>query len=83
MAGDRPGARALLTEAGELVDRGRGWRLGTFDVALARVHLLASEPVADRAAIERGLASLDALAGELGSEPYRRLAALERARLVT
>jgi class 3 adenylate cyclase/tetratricopeptide (TPR) repeat protein len=82
-AGDRSGARALLAEARELVDRGRGWRLGAFDVALAWVRLLASEPAADRTAIERALAAVDALTAELGSDPYRRLAAFERARLAT
>jgi len=80
-AGDRSGARALLSEARELVDRGRGWRLGAFDVALAWVRLLASEPTPDRTAIENALESLDALTAELGSDPYRRIAALERARL--
>jgi hypothetical protein len=82
-AGDRSGARALLSEARELVDRGRGWRLGAFDVALAWVHLLAAEPASDSPAIESALESLDALTAELGSEPYRRLATLERARLAT
>jgi tetratricopeptide (TPR) repeat protein len=81
--GDRSGARALLSEARELVDRGRGWRLGAFDVALAWAHLLASDPASDRAAIESALDSLDALAAELGSEPYRRIAARERARRAT
>ena len=80
-AGDRSGARALLSEARELVDRGRGWRLGAFDVALAWVRLLASEPASDRTAIESALESVDALTAELGSDPYRRIAALERARL--
>jgi class 3 adenylate cyclase/tetratricopeptide (TPR) repeat protein len=82
-AGDRPGARALLSEARELVDRGRGWRLGAFDVALAWLHLLASDPASDRTAIERALEALDTLTAELGSAPYRRLAVLERARLAT
>jgi len=82
-AGDRSGARALLSEARELVDRGRGWRLGAFDVALAWARLLASEPASDRTAIVRALESLDALTAELGSVPYRRIAALERARLRT
>src|SRR5713101_3853633 len=77
------GARALLSDARELVDRGRGWRLGAFYVALAWVRLLASEPASDRAAIESALESLDALTAELGSDPYRRIAALERARLAT
>jgi MalT-like TPR region len=80
-AGNPAGARAPLSEARELVDRGRGWRLGAFDVALAWVRLLASEPASDRAAIDRALESLDALTAELGSVPYRRIAALERARL--
>jgi hypothetical protein len=80
-AGDREAARALLAEAGDLVDRGRGWRLGAFDVARARVHLLESEPAPERAAIEATLEALDALAAELASEPYRRIAALERARV--
>jgi class 3 adenylate cyclase/DNA-binding IscR family transcriptional regulator len=80
-AGDRSGARALLAEARELVDEGRGWRLGAFDVALAWTRLLAAEPASDRTAIESVLESLDALTAELGSVPYRRLAALERARL--
>jgi hypothetical protein len=82
-AGDRSEARALLSEARELVDRGRGWRLGAFDVALAWVRLLASEPASDRTAIESALESVDALTAELGSDPYRRIAALERARLAT
>ena len=42
---------------------------------------LASEPASDRTAIESALESLDALTAELGSDPYRRIAALERARL--
>ena len=82
-AGDRSEARALLSEARALVDQGRGWRLGAFDVALAWVRLLASEPASDRTAIEGALQSLDALTAELGSGPYRRIAALERARLAT
>jgi class 3 adenylate cyclase/tetratricopeptide (TPR) repeat protein len=81
--GDRSGARALLSEARELVGRGRGWRLGAFDVARAWVRLLASEPTSDRTAIERALEALDALTAELGSDPYRRLAAIERTRLAT
>jgi tetratricopeptide (TPR) repeat protein len=80
-AGDRPAARALLSEARELVDRGRGWRLGAFDVALAWARFLASEPAPDRAAIATALDSLDGVAAELGSDPYRRIAALERARV--
>jgi len=80
-AGDRLRARALLSEARELVDRGRGWRLGAFDVAQAWVHFLTSEAAADRTAIDSALASLDALAAELDSDPYRRIAALGRARL--
>jgi class 3 adenylate cyclase/tetratricopeptide (TPR) repeat protein len=82
-AGDRSDARALLSQARELVDRGRGWRLGAFDVALAWVRLLASEPASDRTVIETALESVDALTAELGSDPYRRIAALERARLAT
>jgi adenylate cyclase len=82
-AGDLSEARALLSQARELIDRGRGWRLGAFDVALAWVHLLASEPASDRTAINSALGSLDALTAELGSDPYRRIAALERARLAT
>ena len=82
-AGDRSGARALLSQAHELIDRGRGWRLGAFDVALASVHLVAAEPASDRTAIERALDSLDAVTTELGSDPYRRIAARERARLVS
>ena len=80
-AGDRSGARALLAEARESVERGHGWRLSACDVELARVRLLASEPVPDRTAVERALESLEALATELGADPYRRMAALERARL--
>jgi ATP/maltotriose-dependent transcriptional regulator MalT len=82
-AGDRSGARALLSDAREIVDRGRGWRLAAFDVALARVRLLASEPASDRTAIESAFESLDALTTELGSDPYRRIAGLERARFAT
>src|SRR5262249_23279777 len=73
--------RPLLSEARALIDQGRGWRLGAFDVALAWVRLVASEPVADRTAIARALESLDVVTAELGSDPYRRIAALERARL--
>jgi hypothetical protein len=80
-AGDRSAARALLAEAHESVERGRGWRLSACDVALARARFLASEPVPDRAAVESALQSVTALAAELGAEPYRRLAEIERARL--
>jgi predicted ATPase/class 3 adenylate cyclase len=80
-AGDRSGARALLAEARESVERGQGWRLSACDVELARVRLLASEPVPDRTAIESALESVEALATELGADPYRRMAELERARL--
>ncbi len=80
-AGERAAARALLSEARALVGRGRGWRLGAFDVALAWVRFLASEPAPDRAAIESALESLGGITAELGSDPYRRIAALERARL--
>src|SRR5439155_1776810 len=69
-AGDRSGARALLAEARELVDRGRGWRLGAFDVALAWVRFLASELASDRTAIESALETVEALTAELGSDPY-------------
>jgi hypothetical protein len=79
-AGDRSGARALLAEARERVDRRRGWRLGAFDVALAWVRLVAAEPAPDRSTIESALEALDTLTAELRSEPYRRIAALERAR---
>jgi class 3 adenylate cyclase len=80
-AGDCSGARALLAEARELVDQRRGWRLGAFDVALAWVRLLASEPATGRAELEDALEAMDALAAELDSHPCRRIAALERARL--
>ena len=80
-AGDRAGARALLAEARESVERGQGWRLSACDVELARVRLLASEPVPDRGAIEAALESVHALATEFGADPYRRMAELERARL--
>ena len=79
--GDRSGARALLADARRSVERGRGWRLSACDVELARVHLLASEPAPDRTAIESALESAEALATELGADPYRRMAELERARL--
>jgi len=81
VAGDRAGARALLAEARESVERGQGWRLSACDVELARARLLASEPVPDRSAIASALDSVDALATKLGAEPYRRMAELERARL--
>ncbi|PYM03990.1 MAG: hypothetical protein DMD82_15685 [Candidatus Rokuibacteriota bacterium] len=80
-ADDRSGARALLVEARECVARGRGWRLSACDVELARARLLASETVLDRAAVESALEAVDTLAAELGAAPYRRMAALERARL--
>jgi hypothetical protein len=80
-AGDRSGAHSLLAEARATVERGRGWRLSACDVELAEIRLLASEPVPDRTALERALASVDALAVELGADPYRRMAELERARL--
>jgi len=79
--GDRAAARTLLFEARELIERGRGWRLGAFDVALAWFRLLASEPAPDRTAITRALESLQALAAALGSVPYQRIAALEHADL--
>src|SRR5262249_28266382 len=44
ISGDRSEALALLTEARALVGGGRGWRLGAFDVALAWIRLLSSEP---------------------------------------
>ena len=80
-AGDRSGAHALLAEARATVERGRGWRLSACDVELAEIRLLASEPVPNRAALERALASVDALAAELGADPYRRMVELERARV--
>ncbi|HLQ05896.1 MAG TPA: hypothetical protein VK197_09625, partial [Verrucomicrobiae bacterium] len=80
-AGDRSGARALLAEARESVERGRGWRLSACDVELARIRLLASEPAPDRTAVESALESLDTLAAELDADPYRRMAELERARM--
>jgi hypothetical protein len=83
VGGDRAGARSLLSEARALVARGRGWRLGAFDVALTWVRLLASEPASDRTAIESALESLDTVAAELGSDPYRRIAAFERTRIAT
>ena len=55
--------------------------LRAFDVALVGVHLLVS--ASDRAVIESALESVDALTAERGSDPYRRIAALERARLTT
>ena len=79
--GDRAQAGELLAEARARVDGGRGWRLGAFDVALAWLHLVTSEPVVDRTAIAPALESVDAVAAELGSDPYRRIAARERARL--
>ncbi len=82
-AGDPSHARALLSEAHDIVARGRGWRLGVFDVALGFVRLLASEAGSDRSGIDRALDSLDAAVAELGSDPYRRIAALERGRLRT
>ncbi len=80
-AGDRSGARVLLAEARESVEGGRGWQLSAFDVALARVHLLASEPVPDPTAVESALAAVDDLAARLDAAPYSRMAELERARL--
>jgi class 3 adenylate cyclase/tetratricopeptide (TPR) repeat protein len=80
-AGDSAGARALLAEARATVDRGQGWQLAACDVALAWVRLLAAGPVRDPAAIEGGLAALEALAAALGAGAYRRVAAVERARL--
>jgi class 3 adenylate cyclase/tetratricopeptide (TPR) repeat protein len=80
-AGDRSGARALLAEARESIERGRGWRLGACEVELARVRLLASEPFPDRIAVESALESVDTLAAEIGADSYRRMAELERARL--
>ncbi|HWO90710.1 MAG TPA: hypothetical protein VNP53_01970, partial [Methylomirabilota bacterium] len=80
-AGDRSGAHALLAEARESVERGRGWRLSACDVELARIRLLASEPAPDRTAVESALESLDTLADELDADPYRRMAELERARM--
>ena len=58
---------------------GQGWRLGACDVELVRVRFLVSEPVPDRTAIESALESAEALATELGADPYRWMAELERA----
>ena len=80
-AGDRSGARALLAEARESVERGRGWRLSACDVELAWLRLLASEPVPDRTAVESALESVTMLADEMDADPYRRMAEVERARL--
>jgi class 3 adenylate cyclase len=80
-SGDLAGARALLAEARASAAAGRGWRLSACDVELAHVRLLASEPDPDLAAIETALAAADALAADLGCEPYRRMAALERVHL--
>jgi hypothetical protein len=44
---------------------------------------MAAEAAGDRTAIQSALQALGALTVELGSVPYRRLAALERARLAT
>jgi predicted ATPase/class 3 adenylate cyclase len=81
VAGDSARASVLLAEARESIARGRGWRLSACDVELARVRLLASEPVPDRTAIASALESVDALVAELDADPYRRMADLERARL--
>jgi len=80
-SGDRLGARALLADAHESVERGRGWRLSALDVALARVRLLASEPMPAPAVVEEALEAADALATELGALPYRHLVELERTRV--
>jgi len=80
-AGDRSAVHALLAEARDLVGRGRGWRLGAFDVARAWARFLASEPAPDRTAIANALDTLDGMAAELDSDPYRRIAASERARV--
>ena len=82
-SGDRSGARALLVEARDAIERRMGWRLGACDVEVAWVHLLASEPAPDRAAVERALGSLESVASELGAEPYLRIAQRERARLAS
>jgi adenylate cyclase len=76
--GDRDRARALLAEASARVERGRGWRVSACDVELARVRLLTSEPLPDRAAVEQAIASLESLASELNADVYR--AELERIR---
>jgi len=73
--------RALLSEARESVERGRGWRLGACDVGLAQVRLLASEPVPDRTAVRNALEDVDALASEMDAEAYRQMVELERARI--
>src|SRR5262249_23665776 len=80
-AGDRSAARALLAEARASVEHGRGWRVSACDVELARLHLLASEPVPDRTAVESALDSVDALVAELDADAYRHMAERERARL--
>jgi class 3 adenylate cyclase/tetratricopeptide (TPR) repeat protein len=80
-AGDRSGTRRLLDEAQASIGRGRGWRLGACEVALARFRLLASEPDADRAAVAHSLEAVEALAAEMGAGAYRLLAERERVRL--
>jgi class 3 adenylate cyclase/tetratricopeptide (TPR) repeat protein len=79
--GDRASARGLLAEARASVRAGRGWRLSACDVELAGVRLLAAEPAGDPVALAGALDALDGLAAQLEAEPYRRTAALERARL--
>src|SRR5262249_18522345 len=79
-AGDRSRARALLAEARELVEQGRGWRLSACDVVLAWVRLLGSEPGPDRAAVEGALPPLEAIAVGFDAEVYRRMTDIERAR---
>src|SRR3989454_4956687 len=69
-AGDRSGARALLAQARESVRRGQGWRVSACDVELARVRLLASDPVPDRPPIESAPEAVEALATGLGADPY-------------
>jgi class 3 adenylate cyclase/tetratricopeptide (TPR) repeat protein len=81
-AGDPAAARAILAEARELVARGRGFRLGACDVALAEVRVLWSEGDRDTADLERAGDRARAIAGEIGAGVYLESLERERARIV-
>ena len=77
--GDRSGARALLAEARESVERGRGWRLSACDVepALAAPPCLGARPGPHRGRARARVANQRA--DEMNADPYRRMAEVERA----
>ena len=79
--GDRAGARALLAEARESVERGQGWRLSACDVELARVRLLVGSRSRTAPRSRARSSSWTLSRPNSAPIPTGRMAELERARL--